>query len=67
MAIDSAKIKEMIITRNIFGEAEGFLPTDLTAEKPTIAMTAAGPKVLSSIIKITATRFCILFLDSSSH
>jgi len=32
MAIDSAKIKARIMTRNIFGEAEGFLPTDLTAE-----------------------------------
>ena len=52
----SAKIKATIIASRILAEAEGFLPTALTAEYPTTPMTAAGPIVLKNII-IMITKF----------
>ena len=54
IAIASEKIKARIMTINIFGEAEGLRAIDLTAEKPTRAMTAAGPAVLKIITNINA-------------
>jgi len=39
---------------NIFEEAEGLRAIDLTAEKPTKAMTAAGPAVLKIITSANA-------------
>ena len=55
MAIASAKIKAVIIDIKILAEAEGFLPTAFTAAKPTMAITAAGPKVAKTMIKIMLT------------
>ena len=49
IAIASEKIKDRIITTNIFELAEGFLATDLTAIYPTTAIIAAGPAVLKNI------------------
>ena len=55
IAIASEKIKARIMTMNIFEEAEGLRAIDLTAEKPTSAMTAAGPAVLKIITNINAS------------
>lgn len=49
IAIASAKIKDKIITINIFGLAEGLRAMDLTAAYPTKAITADGPAVLKNI------------------
>ncbi|MDD5097211.1 MAG: hypothetical protein PHU59_01825 [Candidatus Omnitrophica bacterium] len=54
IAIASEKIKAKIMTMNIFDEAEGLRAMDLTAEKPTTAITAAGPAVLKIITKAKA-------------
>ena len=54
MAIASEKIKARIMTMNIFEEAEGLRAIDLTAEKPTKAMTAAGPAVLKIMTSANA-------------
>jgi hypothetical protein len=54
IAIASEKIKDRIITMNILELAEGLRATDLTAAKPTKAITAAGPAVLKNITKINA-------------
>jgi hypothetical protein len=55
IAMASEKIKDKIITMKIFGLAEGFLATDLTAAKPTKAITAAGPAVDKNITIINAS------------
>ena len=55
IAIASEKIKAKIMTMNIFDEAEGLRAIDLTAEKPTTAITAAGPAVLKNITIINAS------------
>ena len=62
IAIASEKIKAKIMTMNIFDEAEGLRAMDLTAEKPTTAITAAGPAVLKIITSINAN-VDILFCD----
>lgn len=49
------------MTINIFGLAEGLRATDLTAAKPTKAITAAGPAVLKNITTINAS-MDIIFL-----
>ena len=54
IAIASEKIKDKIITMNIFEDAEGLRAIDLTAEKPTKAITAAGPAVLKIITRAKA-------------
>jgi len=55
IAIASEKIKARIMTMNIFEEAEGLRAIDLTAEKPTRAITAAGPAVLKIMTRIKAS------------
>lgn len=55
MAIASAKIKAVIMDIKILAAAEGFLPTAFTAAKPTMAITAAGPRVAKTIIKTIVT------------
>ena len=57
IAIASAKTKARIIASIIFGAAEGFLPSALTLEYPTAAITPAGPNVVISIIKIIVNLF----------
>jgi len=52
MAIASAKTNAVIMDIRILAAAEGFLPTAFTAAKPTMAITAAGPKVAKTMIKI---------------
>jgi hypothetical protein len=54
IAIASEKMKDRIMTMNIFEDAEGLRAIDLTAEKPTKAITAAGPAVLKIITKAKA-------------
>ncbi len=58
-AIASAKIKAKIMAMNILADAEGLRATDLTAEKPTKAITAAGPAVLRNMVMIRI-KFCIV-------
>jgi len=55
----SAKIKAVIIDNSILAEADGFLPTALTAANPTMPITAAGPTVAKNIINIIV-RFLII-------
>jgi len=55
IAIASEKIKDKIMTINIFGLAEGLRATDVTAAYPTKAITAAGPAVLKNITIVNAS------------
>ena len=55
IAIASAKIKDKIITINIFGLAEGLRAMDFTAAYPTKAITADGPAVLKNIRIVNAS------------
>ena len=61
MAIASAKIKDKIITINIFGLAEGLRAMDLTAVYPTKAITADGPVVLKNIRIVNASVDILFF------
>jgi predicted acyltransferase len=47
-AIASANIKAIIIAKSILLEADGFRPTALMAECPTIPMTIAGLIVVNN-------------------
>ena len=57
IAIASAKTNAIIIEISILGAAEGFRPKALALAYPTAAITAAGPKVVISIIKMIVKVF----------